>query len=386
FIVRLNLTHMKNIEHIYIHIPFCQTKCPYCDFYSISSNNESLKNKYVKTILEELELYDDIISQDIKSIYIGGGTPNSLSIKTLTKLLSGLSQKLNITKETEFTIELNPGSITEDKLRLFKQFGINRLSIGSQSFLLNELHTLGRTHSPKDIYTAFETARKLGFENINLDLIFSIPGQTINSLIYSVNKLMELDPEHISAYMLTYYEQTIFHELLLNKKIKKIDDDVEGEYYDFIKEIFKSYGYEHYELSNFCKPGMGSKHNINTWNFGSYLGFGASAHSFSNNIRWSNHNLVKNYIDLKLTKYPNKILLDPKDKKNEFVMLGLRKLSGVSLDSYYNTFSQSLLSDFDSKIEKYLKNNLLILNETNLCINPEHINIYNTIVSDVLLD
>ena len=137
---------MKNIEHIYIHIPFCQTKCPYCDFYSISSNDESLKNKYVKTILEELELYDDIIGQNIRSIYIGGGTPNSLSIKNLTKLLSGLSQKLNFSDDIEYTIEVNPGSITEEKLKLFKQFGINRLSIGSQSFLQSELLTLGRRY------------------------------------------------------------------------------------------------------------------------------------------------------------------------------------------------------------------------------------------------
>ncbi|MCK5760176.1 MAG: radical SAM family heme chaperone HemW [Candidatus Delongbacteria bacterium] len=377
---------MKNIEHIYIHIPFCQTKCPYCDFYSISSTDGSLKNKYVDKIFEELEFYNDIISQNIRSIYIGGGTPNSLSIKALTKLLSGLSQKLNFAKEIEFTIEVNPGSITEKKIKLFKQFGINRLSIGSQSFLRDELNTLGRTHSPNDIYAAFEIARKLGFENINLDLIFSIPGQTINSLIYSVNKLIKLDPEHISAYMLTYYEKTKFHELLLNKKIKKIDDDIEGEYYNLVKEIFKSNNYEHYELSNFSKPNGVSKHNLNTWNFGNYLGLGSSAHSFYDNARWYNDNNVREYVDLKFTKYPNKITLNLKDKKNEFVMLGLRKLSGVSLDSYYNTFSQSLLSDFDPKIDKYLKNNFLILNKTNLCINPEHINIYNTIVSDILLD
>ena len=376
---------MKNIEHIYIHIPFCQTKCPYCDFYSISSNDERMKNKYVKRILEEFEEYDDIIASEIKSIYIGGGTPNSLSIDNLKELLSGLNQKLNITKEIEFTIEVNPGSITKEKLKTFKQFGINRLSIGSQSFLINELRTLGRTHTPKDIYDTFNTARRLGFENINLDLIFSIPGQTINSLIYSINKLMELNPEHISAYMLTYYEQTKFHKLLQNKKIKKIDDDIEGEYYDFIKIIFRSHGYEYYELSNFCKPNKGSKHNLSTWDFGNYLGLGASAHSFLNDIRWYNDNDVKKYIDLKFTKYPNKNSLSLQDKKNEFIMLGLRKLNGIDLNKYRDIFKNNIFFDF-FKIDKYIKSNFLILNKENLYINPEHINIYNTIVSDILLD
>ncbi|NOR46348.1 MAG: radical SAM family heme chaperone HemW [Candidatus Delongbacteria bacterium] len=376
---------MKKIEHIYIHIPFCQTKCPYCDFYSISSNDELLKKKYVKKLLEELELYNDIIASDIKTIYIGGGTPNSLSIDNLKELLSGLNKKINVSKKVEFTIEVNPGSVTEEKLKLFKQFGINRLSIGSQSFLINELRTLGRTHTPQDIYNTFHTARKLGFENINLDLIFSIPGQTINSLIYSINKLMDLDPEHISAYMLTYYERTKFHKLLQNRKIKKIDDDIEGEYYDIVKEVFRIHGYDHYELSNFCKPNKGSKHNLNTWDFGNYIGLGASAHSFFNDIRWYNDNDVKKYVDLKFTKYPNKNSLSLQDKKNEFIMLGLRKLNGINLDKYKNIFKNNIFIDF-LEMDKHINNDFLILNKKNLYINPEHINIYNTIVSDILLD
>lgn len=376
---------MKNIEHIYIHIPFCQTKCPYCDFYSISSNDKLLKNKYVKKLLEEFEFYDDTISSNIKSIYIGGGTPNSLSIYNLEELLLGLNKRITISEKVEFTIEVNPGSITEEKLKLFKQFGINRLSIGSQSFLINELRTLGRTHTPQDIYSAYEMARKIGFDNINLDLIFSIPGQTINSLIYSINKLMELDPEHISAYMLTYYEQTKFHKLLQNKKIKKIDDDIEGEYYNIVKEILRSHDFKHYELSNFCKPNKGSKHNLNTWDFGNYLGLGASAHSFHDNTRWCNDNDVKKYIDLRFIKYPNKNSLSLNDKKNEFVMLGLRKLNGIDLDKYKNIFKNNIFIDF-FKMDEHINNNFLILNQKKLYINPEHINIYNTIVSDILLD
>ncbi|MDA3884287.1 MAG: radical SAM family heme chaperone HemW [Candidatus Delongbacteria bacterium] len=377
---------MKKIEHIYIHIPFCDTKCPYCDFYSISSKDESLKSRYVKKIFEELESYSDIIGQDIKSIYLGGGTPNSLSIDSLTDLLTGLKQKLNYAKDIEFTIEVNPGSVTEEKLKLFKEFGINRLSIGSQSFLNKELRTLGRTHTTQDIYRTYNSARKSGFDNINLDLIFSIPGQTVNSLIYSINKLMELEPEHISAYMLTYYEQTKFHSLLQNKEIKKIEDDIEGEYYDLVKEFFKPHGYEHYELSNFRKHNKSSKHNLNTWDFGNYIGLGASAHSFFNNTRWYNDSDVMQYTDLKSLKYPNKNSLSLHDKKNEFIMLGLRTLNGVSLENYWYTFNQSLLSDFGSKIEKHINNSFLILNKKNLYINPEHMNIYNTIVSDILLD
>ncbi|MDA3884163.1 MAG: radical SAM family heme chaperone HemW [Candidatus Delongbacteria bacterium] len=377
---------MKKIEHIYIHIPFCVTKCPYCDFYSIFSNDEVLKSRYVEKILEELDLYNDTIAKNIKSVYIGGGTPNSLCINNLEKLLSGLNNRLNISEKIEFTIEVNPGSVTEEKLKLFKQFGINRLSIGSQSFLSKELQTLGRTHTPQDIYNAFSTARNLGFENINLDLIFSIPGQTVNSLIYSINKLMELDPEHISAYMLTYYEQTQFHKLLENKRIRKIEDDIEGEYYNIVKEIFRSHDFKHYELSNFCKSNKESKHNLNTWDFGNYLGLGASAHSFSKDTRWFNDSNVKQYIDLEFIKYPNRNSLSLIDKKNEFIMLGLRKLIGISLKNYNNTFNRSFLSDFDNKIQKYLNNSFLILNKANLHINPEHINIYNTIVSDILLD
>ncbi|MBN2789061.1 MAG: radical SAM family heme chaperone HemW [Candidatus Delongbacteria bacterium] len=377
---------MEIIENVYIHIPFCDSKCPYCDFYSITTQDNSIKNKYVSKLLEEIEQYCDIISPNIRSVYIGGGTPNSLDALSLENLLTGLLNQIHLAEGYEFTVEVNPGSVTEEKLKLFKEFGINRLSVGSQTFLKKELKTLGRTHSPQDIFRTFNTARKLGFNNINLDLIFSIPGQTINSLIYTLNKLAELDPEHISAYMLTYYEGTEFYRRSVKKDLIKIVDDIEVEYYDFVKEFLGSKGFEHYELSNFSKKNKMSNHNLNTWNFGAYIGLGTSAHSFYLDSRWFNDNNVKNYIDLKFNKYPNRSTLSLTDKKNEYIMLGLRKTSGISLENYNNFFGNTIDFDFRKKIGKYLENNYLILDESRLYLNPEKINIYNSIVSDILLD
>ncbi|MBU4485397.1 MAG: radical SAM family heme chaperone HemW, partial [Candidatus Delongbacteria bacterium] len=328
-------------EHIYIHFPFCVSKCPYCDFFSVAVNEASVHQKYIEYILKEIEKYKDFVPDTLKTLYIGGGTPSLIEPVSLKKIIN----RFEINSSTEVTLEVNPATVNADKLKMYYDLGINRLSVGSQSFIDKELKTLGRSHSVNDIYKTYENARKAGFKNINLDLIIGIPGQTTASIIYNTYEVTQLAPEHVSAYILTYYEDTPLARKLNDGSLIKLEDEIEIEFFDLTSDILEKHGLKRYEISNFSKEGNFSRHNMNTWDFGNYLGLGASAHSFINGYRWENTDSTDHYFKSVLkteTGISEVNRIDDKTLKNEFVILGLRKTAGLNINSYNEYFK----SDF----------------------------------------
>jgi oxygen-independent coproporphyrinogen III oxidase len=371
------------VRHIYIHFPFCVSKCPYCDFFSVADDGNTIHRKYVDYLLREIEIYDDIIDNEIETLYIGGGTPSLLDPGALEKIL----KKFSFSPGAEITIEANPATVSFEKLKSFRDLGANRLSLGAQSFIDRELKVLGRQHNSKEIYEAYGSARKAGFGNISLDLITGIPGQTPASVIFNAGEIASLAPEHASVYILTYYGETRFADMLNSGKLKKIPDDIEMEFFDLSEEILSRSGLKKYEISNFSRTDKFSRHNINTWNFGDYLGFGASAHSFCGKKRFSNPDSIEKYYETvrdDLTLFNETPPAEETALKNEFIMLGLRKTEGFSIDSYKNYFGSSLLSDYGSALSRFAKDGILEEKENIIRFRPDKLCVFNSVVSEII--
>ena len=273
---------------IYVHIPFCKVKCLYCDFYSLAEREDSI-DKFINAITKEIKMSSvDVSNWNIDTIFIGGGTPSILKGQQLEKIISALSQKYDLTRLAEFTLEVNPGEATIEDLKLYESLGINRLSIGVQSFQIQLLKFLTRTHERKDIFNTYNNARSVGFENINIDLIYSIPGQTLNLLEKDLNEVAILHPEHISAYNLTLEKNTELFKMVKKNIVAMPSESVNAGFFERTVKFFKSKNYKLYEISNFSKSDFQCKHNLHYWNIEPYLGFGPSAHSFDLKYRWHN--------------------------------------------------------------------------------------------------
>lgn len=327
------------MKGIYIHIPFCINKCNYCDFLSFKSN-ESTKDKYVDYLMEEIELYPKF---EYETIYFGGGTPSTLSIAQLKKIFS----KLNISKSQEITLEVNPKTVDLKKLQEFRELGINRLSIGIQSFNDKLLRVLGRMHSSEEGIETYNNARKAGFENISLDLMFSLPNQTLEELKEDLEKLFKLRPEHFSIYSLIWEEGTPFFEKLKRGELKETDNDIEAEMYRMIIEEAKKNGYIHYEISNFALPGREAIHNSNYWRNEEYIGVGLGASGYYQEVRYKNQMKFSDYYDNIDNKekpiFETEIVTE--EEKNVYrYILGLRLLNeGVSAEGEYIKICENLL-------------------------------------------
>ncbi len=370
-------------RHVYIHFPFCIAKCPYCDFFSIPVSDSCVHQKYKDYLLREISNYGSVISDEIDSLYFGGGTPSLLEPDALSEIIS----RFGISCDTEITLEVNPATADLDRLFGFREAGVNRISIGSQSFINRDLKTLGRSHSAEDIYECYENSRKAGFKNISLDLIIGVPGQSAAAAVFNANEIVEMNPEHVSAYILTFYDKTPFAKELYNGTLVKLDDDTEMEFFDLTSEILEKKGITKYEISNFSKKGFESKHNSNTWNYGNYLGLGASAHSFVNGIRWKNPGSVENWFYSVVNKsagYKENPKEDDRTLKSEFVMLGLRKTEGMSIDLFNKYFDSDFLSEYGSRIEPYLINKAVIISDNCIKLDPGKFGIFNTVVSDII--
>lgn len=355
---------------IYIHIPFCKNICTYCDFCKMYYNKKYIDN-YLEKLKEEIkERYKD---EKIKTIFIGGGTPTSLDKDELTKLLE-ITKIFNTEKEIEFTIESNVESLDEDKLKIMKEYGVNRLSIGIQSFDNNIIKILGRTHTKEEIYEKVKLAKKY-FNNINIDLIYAVTDD-IEIIKKDLEEFLKLDIPHISTYSLIIEDKTI---LKINN-YQNIDEDIDYKMYKIIEETLEDNNYIHYEVSNYAKKGFESKHNLVYWNNEEYYGFGLGSTSYINNIRIAN---TKN-----LNKYLNRIYLDEEEYEDEEVrieneiMLGLRKLSGINLD----TFKEKYKIDLEEKynIKSLIKDKYLIKEDNHIKINKEYIYISNEILLKIL--
>lgn len=348
---------------IYIHIPFCVKKCSYCDFVSFCSD-EKIWEQYTNAVVCEIENKKIENPKKVTTIYIGGGTPSLIPENYIVKIINTVKSRFKIEESAEITIEVNPGTVTEKKLVAYKNVGINRISIGLQSAEDRILKLIGRIHNYQTFLSTYNLTRNIGFENINVDLMLAIPTQTKGELLNTLNKVIELKPNHISLYSLIVEENTEIKKALEVGNLEYVDEKVEREMYWKTKRILEKNGYFHYEISNFAKRGFESKHNMDCWNQEEYIGFGIAAHSYINNKRFSNISNLEEYIkNINEENFEKNIELHEnqtkQDKMKEYMMIGLRKIDGISISEFERRFRISPLFYFRFEIDKLVKENLL---------------------------
>ena len=346
---------------IYIHFPFCERKCPYCDFYSLSQAGH-LTDQFLTALHKEIQHYSQSIpykGSSVATIYFGGGTPSLLSANQTASLLDSITRNFDICKDAEITCEANPGTLSLDKLRGYRDSGVNRLTLGIQSLNDKELRTLGRIHNFTDAMQACNLARAAGFVNFAVDLIFAIPGQSLKSWQATLEKIIDLHPEHISTYCLSFEPGTPFERSLKSGEIHAVDEEIQRDLYLLAIELLKSAGYEHYEILNYALPRFRSRHNISYWDGTTYLGLGPSAHSFNGAKRWQNIADVSGYIE-KIMAGKSAVAeveeLTRSQKMLEFIMLGLRRREGIDFKKFSEHFSLEFLDLFGETISQIESN------------------------------
>lgn len=351
---------MTNKYGLYIHIPFCASICTYCDFPKRLCNNKKLENDYFTRLLEELDSYAKYFNSNLNTIYIGGGTPNSASLENLERLFKKL-KSFNLDSIEEFSVETNPELITEEQALLFKKYGVNRVSMGVQSFLDKNLKVINRKHTKEDVVRDISILKKHGIDNINIDMMFGLPNQSINDLKEDIRFITSLDIKHISYYNLILEEKTILYHEVSQGVYTLPDEDVEADMFSEVIDSLGNKGFKQYEISNFSKDGFLSIHNLHYWSNNDYIGVGLGASGYlDNSLRYTNtFNLTKYIEGVK----PEITVLSLQDKKAEYIIMGLRKTSGISLDSYYETFGVKLTEEFD--IKDFIDEKLLTINQDN---------------------
>lgn len=368
---------------IYVHIPFCKQKCFYCDFVSFCDKTKFI-DEYIECLKKEIENKSDKNGFIIDTIYIGGGTPSVIDGKLVRDILDTIKQNFIIDKEVEVTIEVNPGTVNEEKLKIYKESGINRISMGLQSANNSLLKMLGRIHTYEEFLECFNTARNIGFENVNVDLMIGLPGQTLDDIDNSIEAITNLKLEHISVYSLIVEEGTKISKDICVGKLILPEEEFERKMYWRVKEQLKSKGYIHYEISNFAKKGYESKHNMNCWNQREYLGFGTSAHSYFSHMRYSNTDDLEKYIDNinKNQIEENKEIHEIQDidsSKKEYMLLGLRKIDGVNITEFKNRFIDNPIYLFRRELNKLVENELIEIDENSIKLTNKGLDLANLV-------
>ena len=354
---------------IYIHIPFCAVKCIYCDFYSITDRENSIP-RFINAIVKEIETCTvDVSNWKLETIFIGGGTPSLLNGRNIESILNALERKYNLAQKKEWTMEANPGEAPLERLKDFRSLGINRLSMGVQSLEPDLLKFLTRIHSPNQVFETYEHARNAGFENINCDLIYSMPGQSWEIWERDLLRVLDLKPEHISAYTLTLEKGTELYQFVKKGQVTMPEEDQTGGWFLKTHGILNSHGYSAYEISNFAKPGMECRHNLHYWRIHPFLAFGPSAHGFDGSNRWGNVRSLDQYltqIESGNTPISMKESLTQKNLTNELIGFGLRMNEGIDLaqipERYLNQFNTNL----ESAREKW--SDVLILRDSSVSL------------------
>ena len=354
---------------IYIHIPFCKHKCIYCDFISFP-DKLIYQEKYINKLLEEIENEKELFKKyKVTTIYFGGGTPSIIDSKFIINILDKLKKYIDF-KDVEITIEVNPGTVNKEKLIEYFNSGINRLSIGLQTTNDKLLSELGRIHNYSEFLNTYENARKVGFKNINVDLMIGLPNQKIEDVKKSITEIINLKygkPEHISVYSLIVEEGTKIYKLIEDKVMQLPDDELERMEYEYVKNSLELEGYIQYEISNFSLKGRKSKHNMNCWEQKEYIGFGVAAHSYIDKIRFSNTSDIESYLKLDYKKIKtveekqNKI-----EEEKEYMLIGLRKLEGITISKFKEKFGENPIYLFRKEIEKLVEEELLIVDLDNI--------------------
>lgn len=370
---------------LYVHIPFCIRKCQYCDFLSGPSDRKT-RESYVKALIREICASAEGEKREVCSVFIGGGTPSVLEEEWIAEIMDCIRTHFSIAAGAEITMEANPGTVTEQKLRICRESGINRLSLGLQSTEQNDLRMLGRIHTWEDFRDSFLWARNAGFSNINVDLMFAIPGQDCEKWSHSLRKTVELRPEHISAYSLIIEEGTPFGEHLPESLP---DEETEYRMYEDTAAILREYGYQQYEISNYALPGYECRHNVGYWNRREYLGLGLGAASLYQGLRFFNTKDMNEY--LTDSGNPQKIrkevtCLSKNDAMEEFMFLGLRMTKGISEKEFLKQFGCEIDSIYGKILEKYRAEGFLQKNGDFWSFTRKGIHVSNYILADFLLD
>ncbi|WP_250277692.1 radical SAM family heme chaperone HemW [[Clostridium] colinum] len=373
---------MKDLS-IYIHIPFCKEKCFYCDFLSFKGK-EDYFYQYKIALLKEIEEFA-ILNKDkyiIKTIFIGGGTPSILPIGYIGDIANKIYTLFKVDKNIEFTIEANPGTLSYEKIKHFKDSNVNRISVGLQAYQNKLLKKIGRIHTIEQFLQNYENIRKVGLNNINVDLMFSLPTQTEEDFTETLNNIAKLSPEHISTYSLILEEGTKFYSMYEKGQFEIFSEELDRKLYYNAINILQKNGYNLYEISNFCKPNKECKHNIIYWTRKEYIGFGLGASSLIDEKRIINTNNFNDYINFKNNKEIE--ILKDKDMYSEFIFLGLRMTQGIKKSEFYKQFNISIESVYKNEIEKFIKNGLLIEEEDCLRLSKKGIDLSNVVFSEFI--
>ena len=374
---------------IYIHIPFCAKKCNYCDFISFENKNNMIE-EYINALKKEIEEFD-FSKYEVTTIYLGGGTPSYIKENYIVEILELIKNKISTNKtkwdDIEITIEVNPGTVTKEKLKAYKNIGINRLSIGFQSTNDKLLKQIGRIHNYEEFLNTYNLAKKIGFNNINVDLMIALPNQTIEDIKESLEKIVSLDPNHISVYSLIVEEETLIAQQLEEGKIELPSDDEERRMYWYVKDFLELSGYNHYEISNFSKNGKESKHNLNCWNQEEYIGFGLASHSYIDGIRFCNISNLEKYIENinNLDFNKNKIIEEKQTKEDmekEFMMLGFRKIEGVDISKFKEKYLENPIFLYRKELDKLVKEGLIEVDLNNIKLTNKGLDLANLVFEE----
>ena len=400
------MRNTKTPLELYVHIPFCIRKCQYCDFLSGPSDQRTRDN-YVDALCREIKSISQKESYEVVSVFIGGGTPSVLSGEQLCRIMDEIRQAFALSEDAEITMEANPGTVSLEQMKLCRKASINRISLGLQSTVQQELDMLGRIHTYEEFLQSYQWAREAGFDNINVDLMFAIPGQTCESWKHNLETVAELLPEHISAYSLIIEEGTPF----ARKKLILPTEDEEYQMYEDTAEILRKYGFHQYEISNYAKKGMECRHNITYWNLGEYLGLGLGAASYLGGFRFENERDFATYQEIQkerklqseeritVSKVPCDVTKEYlwgyqeihrescQDEMEEFMFLGLRMCCGVSRKAFYKRFGIELQEIYQDALNRLFRQKLLAedKNHDRIYLTDLGIDISNTVLAEFLL-
>jgi len=370
---------------IYIHIPFCKRRCIYCDFFSTTQSEK--KPTYIHALCQELEMRKNYLEgEEIETIYLGGGTPSQLTEKELNKIFTSLYNIYKVKEDAEITLEANPDDLTLEYVSMLRRLPINRISMGIQTFQEETLKLLHRRHTARQAIEAFQLCREAGFRNISIDLMYGLPGETLDTWKEDLQQAIALHPEHISAYHLIYEEGTALWKLRDEHQVEEADEDLSVTLFKNLIDELKQAGYQHYEISNFCLPGLHSRHNSSYWTGKKYLGCGPSAHSFNGSSRQWNIASLDNYLKGIASGKPNYEIeeLDLYTRYNDFVITSIRTCWGMSLSRLRSEYGEELYRYCLRMAKSHLEQGVLEIEEDTLRLTQEGIFISDGIMSDLL--
>ncbi|AOM82575.1 radical SAM family heme chaperone HemW [Salisediminibacterium beveridgei] len=360
---------------IYLHIPFCEQICYYCDFNKFFLKNQPV-DEYIAALRQEIQMYaaQHHPEEPITSIYIGGGTPTSISTDQLAQVIEGLSGAFPLSPDAEITVEVNPGSCSDEKMAMLKKTGVNRLSIGVQTFDPELLKAINRDHHPIDAKKTVELARSHGINDLSVDLMFGLPNQTMEQWNDTLKQAFELPVTHISAYSLKVEPKTVFYQWERQGRLDRPTEDLEADMYNQLVSGAVNAGFQQYEISNFARGQYQSRHNLVYWNNQEYYGFGAGAHGYLNGERYANHGPLPKYLKAMESRERPTLHEHPvplHEQKEEFMFMGLRKISGISLEEYQSRYGEQVAETFPGVMDELVKEGLLVMDEDSVRLSSE---------------